>query len=64
MRVLDALATPVALEGADVQVRASIGVAVAAAGQDPEQLLHHADLAMYRVKAAGTGRFEFFDPAG
>ena len=64
MRVLDALAPPVALEGADVQVRASIGVAMAAAGQDPEQLLHHADLAMYRVKAAGTGRFEFFDPAG
>ena len=64
MRVLDALDAPVVLTAADVQVRTSIGVAVAAAGQEPEQLLHQADLAMYRVKAAGTGRFEFFDPAG
>lgn len=46
--------------GADV--RASVGVAVAAPEQDdPADLLHRADLAMYRAKQAGGGRLAFDD---
>ena len=63
MRCLDAFAEPVRIDGSDVQPRASIGIALGRLGQEPEQLMHHADLAMYRVKAAGTGHFEFFAPA-
>ncbi|MDB5572329.1 MAG: hypothetical protein JWN93_3512 [Hyphomicrobiales bacterium] len=40
----------------------SLGVALHPAdGQDSDELLAHADMAMYRAKAQGGGRFCFFD---
>lgn len=46
-----------------VVVGASVGVATAAGtGIRPEVLLKHADLAMYRAKSRGRGRYELFDP--
>jgi diguanylate cyclase (GGDEF)-like protein len=47
----------VALVGARRQVTASIGVAEVVAGEAVADLLHRADAAMYRAKAAGGDRF-------
>jgi diguanylate cyclase (GGDEF)-like protein/PAS domain S-box-containing protein len=43
---------------------ASIGIALAPDdGTDPDQLLKHADLAMYAAKGGGRGLYCFFEPA-
>ena len=39
----------------EIPVRVSVGYATATAGQPARDLLHHADLAMYHAKRAGTG---------
>ncbi|PHQ79040.1 MAG: hypothetical protein COB66_07665 [Coxiella sp. (in: Bacteria)] len=45
---------------ADVKVGASIGIAgYPIAGQSGSDLLHHADLALYRAKDKGTGQIEY-----
>jgi diguanylate cyclase (GGDEF)-like protein/PAS domain S-box-containing protein len=63
-RVLQVLDQPCTLQNEQVRVRASIGVAVGVTGlEDPGDLLHRADLAMYAAKAAGKGRCAVFDPA-
>jgi diguanylate cyclase (GGDEF)-like protein len=49
-RVAAAFAQPVLLNGTAVAVRASIGGAVFTAGQNREDILHRADLAMYEAK--------------
>ena len=43
-------------------VRASVGIALARAGEGADQLLRNADLAMYRAKARGDGGHELYDP--
>jgi diguanylate cyclase (GGDEF)-like protein len=49
-----AAARPVRIAGRDVRVRASIGIAVApAADVEPGDLMHRADVAMYRAKRDG-----------
>jgi diguanylate cyclase (GGDEF)-like protein len=60
-RVIDVLLAPVILDGVEAFVGASVGVAVAPAGStDGDGLLRDADIAMYRAKAAGRGRFVVF----
>ena len=55
-RLLAELAVPITLEGLLVDVRASVGVAVAPQhGEDLDQLLQHADVAMYLAKEQGGG---------
>ena len=62
-RVLAALRSPFDLQGKQVFARGSAGVAVAQPGASPpEDLLRHADLAMYTAKAKGKARIEFFEP--
>jgi diguanylate cyclase (GGDEF)-like protein/PAS domain S-box-containing protein len=59
-----ALGGPVALDGFELFIAASIGVAVAGAQADgPEALLRGADAAMYRAKARGPGHCELYDSA-
>jgi diguanylate cyclase len=57
-RVIDTFDEPFVIDGQDVSVRASVGLAVAAA-EDPgvsvDQLLKQADMAMYSAKRAATG---------
>ena len=59
-RMLDALEAPFKLGGREIYVSASIGIA--AGTQDPDTLLRDADLAMYRAKAQGKGRYAAFEP--
>ena len=58
------LAKPFHLEGQDVHVGASAGIAICPTdGSDPDQLLRHADLALYRAKASGGHAWHYFAPA-
>jgi diguanylate cyclase (GGDEF)-like protein/PAS domain S-box-containing protein len=55
---------PFELEGREVVITASIGVALSEAGQDDaDSLLRNADLAMYRAKSDGRARYVVFDPS-
>jgi diguanylate cyclase (GGDEF)-like protein len=64
-RVLRRIAEPLPLDGREVTVGASIGIAVSPAGeQSPEKLLRDADMAMYRAKLLGAGRYEISNAAG
>jgi diguanylate cyclase (GGDEF)-like protein len=61
-RVLAAVCEPVSHAGRTVAVSTSIGIAtVTARGRAPEEVLRNADTAMYRAKADGRGRIDFFD---
>ena len=63
-KVLATLAAPFDLDGQEVHVSTSIGVALFPQdGPDPDTLLKHAELALYRAKAQGRDRFRFFEPA-
>jgi diguanylate cyclase (GGDEF)-like protein/PAS domain S-box-containing protein len=62
VRTLELVAKPFALEGQEVSVGTSIGIALAPAnGIDAAGLLKKADLALYRVKSEGRNSFSFFD---
>src|SRR5579871_1965318 len=62
-RLIEIIGAPCLVEGHQLLVGASIGIAVTAQGQfDPEVLLRSADLAMYRAKADGRGVYRFFEP--
>ncbi len=56
------LSEPYRIDGREVRVAASIGVAFAEPGVTPAGLLRNADLAMYRAKQAGKGRVELYAP--
>jgi diguanylate cyclase (GGDEF)-like protein len=60
-RMLATLHQPLTVDGHDLTVRASVGVVDAAGGEDPAQLMRRADVAMYRAKRAGKGRFARYD---
>ncbi len=60
-RLLEALSEPIWIAGRELVVGASIGVALHLGGVgQAEELLRHADVAMYAAKEAGRGRFELF----
>jgi len=60
-RILDSFNTPFALDGHEVFVSASIGVATYPVdGRDLEDLLKNADVAMYQAKRGGRGTFRIF----
>ncbi|HEX3144969.1 MAG TPA: bifunctional diguanylate cyclase/phosphodiesterase, partial [Pyrinomonadaceae bacterium] len=56
------LQAPFQLSGRELFVTSSIGVALSTPEYvDPEEILRHADAAMYRAKKLGKGRYEVFD---
>jgi diguanylate cyclase (GGDEF)-like protein/PAS domain S-box-containing protein len=63
-RLLMAAAEPVTVGDAVIQVSASIGVTLYPQdGIDADQLIRHADQAMYIAKQAGKNRYHLFDTA-
>ena len=63
-RVQVALQAPLAIGGYDHATSASIGVALSTgASEQPEYVLRSADIAMYRAKNTGRGKYEMFDRA-
>ena len=60
-RIQDTLSAPFDIGGARLNARMSIGIAVYPDdGGDLEQLLKHADIALYQAKEAGRGNHQFF----
>ena len=60
-KILAALAAPYNIENLELQVSASIGIALYPTdGQDSETLIKHADTAMYHAKSSGRNCFQFF----
>jgi diguanylate cyclase (GGDEF)-like protein/PAS domain S-box-containing protein len=60
--LIAALNVPFQLDGREVRVGASVGVAISAAEAGAEELLSNADIAMYHAKAAGKNRHVSFQP--
>jgi diguanylate cyclase (GGDEF)-like protein len=60
-RLLGALRAPFELRDREFYLSASIGIAAGAG--DAETLLRDADLAMYRAKARGKGRYAVYEPS-
>jgi diguanylate cyclase (GGDEF)-like protein/PAS domain S-box-containing protein len=61
-RLDEVLRSPFVLGGDDVMLTASIGIAVWNGGEErADELVRHADAAMYRAKDRGRGRIELFD---
>ena len=62
-RLLDAVPEPVEINGSEVSLTASVGVAISEHGSDTaEELLRDAEAAMNRAKQLGGARYEAFDP--
>jgi diguanylate cyclase (GGDEF)-like protein/PAS domain S-box-containing protein len=63
-RVVEAMAAPFDIQGHQVMIGASVGVSAAPSdGDDADELLKKADMALYRAKADGRGAFHFFERA-
>lgn len=63
-RIIDSLSQPVVLEGRELVIGCSVGVAFYPDdGEDSEALLKHADIAMYRAKQSGRNTYSLFTPA-
>ena len=61
-KFLESLHQPFDLDGQLVHMTASIGIAVYPAdGDSIDELLRHADIAMYQAKAQGRNGFSFYD---
>ena len=61
-RIREMLKSPFMLEGKDVFVGTSIGIATTTNGREnPEELLRNADVAMYNAKAQGKDRYTVFE---
>jgi predicted signal transduction protein with EAL and GGDEF domain len=62
-RIIEMIGAPFDLDGHQVVVGVSIGVALAPTDSaDPDQILKLADMALYRAKAEGRGTYRFFEP--
>ncbi len=62
-RIVRTLSKPMNIGGHEVTPSASVGVVVCGEGDEsPEDVLRHADLALYRAKEAGKGGYAYYDP--
>jgi diguanylate cyclase (GGDEF)-like protein len=62
-QIIEVVGHPHNIEGHDVSVGASVGIAVACPGEmDTENFLKSADLAMYAAKSEGRATYRLFDP--
>jgi diguanylate cyclase (GGDEF)-like protein len=62
IRVIEAVGAPYEFNGSRVIIGTSIGIAVVPDdGEDVDQIIKNADMALYRSKADGRGRYQFFE---
>ena len=59
--IIEALTGPFMLEGKEVTITASLGIALADGSGDAGEQLRNADLAMYKAKGEAKGRYYFFE---
>ncbi|MFW6075115.1 MAG: PAS domain S-box protein, partial [Chloroflexota bacterium] len=61
-RIISELGTPMLLAQHEVSVSSSVGIAVSETGEEAaNDLIRNADIALYRAKEAGSGRYVVFD---
>lgn len=64
-KLVTAIAPPCWLDGRTVVTFASVGISVFPDDtRDTQELIRHADAAMYQVKQAGRGFYRFYNPKG
>lgn len=62
-RIIELIARPFDIDGNEVNIGTSIGIALAPEhGINPDSLLKMADMALYGAKSAGRNGYRFFDP--
>jgi len=62
-RIIEIIAKPFNLDGNEVNIGTSIGIALAPDhGTNPDSLLKMADMALYGAKSGGRNGYRFFDP--
>jgi diguanylate cyclase (GGDEF)-like protein len=63
VRVIEAVSEPYDIDGQQVVVGASVGIALSPLDTaSPERLMRNADLALYQAKGAGRGTYRVFEP--
>jgi diguanylate cyclase (GGDEF)-like protein len=63
-RIILALQAPFSINGRELRVGASIGIATGRGGAEaPQELLRNADMAMYTAKSRGKGQAAIFEPS-
>jgi diguanylate cyclase (GGDEF)-like protein/PAS domain S-box-containing protein len=64
-RILDSLASPLAIAHKTLSIRASLGISITEPGSviGADELVRNADAAMYIAKADGKGGYQVFEPA-
>lgn len=62
-RIIESLHRSFAIEGKDLTVHSSIGIAFGGSGELVDQLLRNADAAMYAAKTSQKGTFRIFEDA-
>src|SRR6202040_27727 len=62
-RIIEIIGKPFDLDGNEVSIGTSIGIALAPEhGTNPDNLLKMADMALYSAKSGGRNGYRFFDP--
>jgi len=62
-RLVAAISAPYIINAQQVLIGASVGIAMAPQdGKNVEDLLRHSDVALYKAKTDGKGRFRYFTP--
>jgi len=61
-RIIDTLRSTFPLDGHEITIGVSIGIAAARSGVGADELLRNADVAMYTAKATGKNRVSVFEP--
>ena len=62
-RIIDSISQAFDVHGHQVMIGTSVGIAIAPTdGNEPDQLLRNADMALYRAKSEGRGTYHFFQP--
>ena len=62
-RILESLKAPIELERREITAGASIGITVGRVGQDVQEILRDADLALYDAKHRGKNQVQLYRPA-
>jgi diguanylate cyclase (GGDEF)-like protein len=63
MRLIEAVSAPYEFNGNRVVIGTSVGIAIVPDdGEDVDDIMKNADMALYRSKADGRGRYQFFEP--
>ena len=60
-RMIRSMEAPIQVDGREVTAKGSLGIAVGGPGDDVEDVMRNADVAMYMAKARGKGRYEVFE---